>query len=177
MTTSKVATMRDAVAALVRDGDTVAIEGFTHLISFAAGHEIIRQGRRALALARLTRAMRRSGDLAGLGPGSISALATLVHNGPMRLGDLAVRETVAPPTLTRIVAGLAEAGHIVRATDPDDRRATRVQATPAAVELVTGVGQARVSRLRDRIETLADDDLEALLRAVPVIESLAADEG
>jgi glutaconate CoA-transferase, subunit A len=52
--TSKVATMRDAVAELVRDGDTVAIEGFTHLISFAAGHEIIRQKKRDLTLARLT---------------------------------------------------------------------------------------------------------------------------
>ncbi len=46
--------MRDAVAELVRDGDTVAIEGFTHLISFAAGHEIIRQRKRDLTLARLT---------------------------------------------------------------------------------------------------------------------------
>ncbi|MFZ5853432.1 MAG: CoA transferase subunit A [Chloroflexota bacterium] len=46
--------MREAVAELVRDGDTVAIEGFTHLISFAAGHEIIRQRRRDLTLARLT---------------------------------------------------------------------------------------------------------------------------
>jgi glutaconate CoA-transferase, subunit A len=50
----KVATMRDAVAELVRDGDTVAIEGFTHLICFAAGHEIIRQGRRDLTLCRMT---------------------------------------------------------------------------------------------------------------------------
>jgi glutaconate CoA-transferase subunit A len=46
--------MRDAVAELVHDGDTVAIEGFTHLISFAAGHEIIRQRRRDLTLCRLT---------------------------------------------------------------------------------------------------------------------------
>ena len=46
--------MRDAVRDLVRDGDTVAIEGFTHLISFAAGHEIIRQRKRDLTLARLT---------------------------------------------------------------------------------------------------------------------------
>jgi len=46
--------MHDAIAALIHDGDTVAIEGFTHLISFAAGHEIIRQGRRDLTLARLT---------------------------------------------------------------------------------------------------------------------------
>jgi glutaconate CoA-transferase, subunit A len=52
--TGKVATMRDAVAGLVRDGDTVAIEGFTHLICFAAGHEIIRQGRRDLTLCRMT---------------------------------------------------------------------------------------------------------------------------
>src|SRR5262245_21806486 len=46
--------MRDAVAAHVRDGDVVAIEGFTHLISFAAAHEIIRQKRRHLTLCRLT---------------------------------------------------------------------------------------------------------------------------
>ena len=45
--------MRDAVSRFVRDGDTVVIEGFTHLICFAAGHEIIRQRRRDLSLARL----------------------------------------------------------------------------------------------------------------------------
>jgi glutaconate CoA-transferase, subunit A len=50
----KVASMADAVADLVRDGDTVAIEGFTHLISFAAGHEIVRQRKRDLTLARMT---------------------------------------------------------------------------------------------------------------------------
>src|SRR3954453_14536608 len=54
MATDKTADMHDAIAELVRDGDTVAIEGFTHLISFAAGHEIIRQGRRDLTLARMT---------------------------------------------------------------------------------------------------------------------------
>ncbi|CAN5598684.1 CoA transferase subunit A [soil metagenome] len=46
--------MSAAVADLVRDGDVVAIEGFTHLICFAAGHEIIRQRKRDLTLARLT---------------------------------------------------------------------------------------------------------------------------
>ena len=51
---SKVTSMRDAVAALIHDGDVVAIEGFTHLICFAAGHEIIRQRKRDLTLARLT---------------------------------------------------------------------------------------------------------------------------
>jgi glutaconate CoA-transferase subunit A len=51
---SKVMSMHDAIAAFVHDGDTVVIEGFTHLICFAAGHEIIRQGRRDLTLCRLT---------------------------------------------------------------------------------------------------------------------------
>lgn len=50
----KVHSMKDAIAAHVRDGDTVVIEGFTHLICFAAGHEIIRQRRKDLTLARLT---------------------------------------------------------------------------------------------------------------------------
>jgi glutaconate CoA-transferase subunit A len=54
MPTSKVASMRDAIADVVRDGDTVAIEGFTHLIGFSAGHEIIRQRKRDLTLARMT---------------------------------------------------------------------------------------------------------------------------
>ncbi len=47
-------TLAAAVASLVRDGDTVALEGFTHLIPFAAGHEIIRQKRRRLTLIRMT---------------------------------------------------------------------------------------------------------------------------
>ena len=52
--TEKVATLQGAIRDLVFDGDTVAIEGFTHLICFAAGHEIIRQQKRELTLCRLT---------------------------------------------------------------------------------------------------------------------------
>jgi glutaconate CoA-transferase, subunit A len=51
---AEITTLRDAVAELVRDGDTVALEGFTHLIPFAAAHEIIRQRRTGLTLARMT---------------------------------------------------------------------------------------------------------------------------
>jgi glutaconate CoA-transferase, subunit A len=51
---AELTTLRDAVATLVRDGDSVALEGFTHLIPFAAGHELLRQGRRELELIRMT---------------------------------------------------------------------------------------------------------------------------
>lgn len=51
---ASITSLREAIAGLVRDGDFVALEGFTHLISFAAGHEIIRQGKKNLALVRMT---------------------------------------------------------------------------------------------------------------------------
>ncbi|MGB0035954.1 MAG: CoA transferase subunit A [Candidatus Acidiferrales bacterium] len=51
---AEVASLREAVASLVHDGDSVALEGFTHLIPYAAGHEVIRQRRRNLTLMRMT---------------------------------------------------------------------------------------------------------------------------
>ncbi len=51
---SEILTLTDAIARFVRPGATIALEGFTHLIPFAAGHEVIRQGRRDLTLTRMT---------------------------------------------------------------------------------------------------------------------------
>src|SRR6201987_4109293 len=51
---AEIVSLADAMAAAIGDGDAVAMEGFTHLIPFAAGHEIIRQGRRNLTLVRMT---------------------------------------------------------------------------------------------------------------------------
>src|ERR1700749_2824318 len=52
--TATLTTLPQAIADLVHDGDTIALEGFTHLIPVAAGQEIIRQGRRDLTLVRMT---------------------------------------------------------------------------------------------------------------------------
>src|SRR6185312_10329977 len=52
--TTKIMPLADAVGRFVKDGQTVALEGFTHLIPFAAGHEVIRQGKRELTLVRMT---------------------------------------------------------------------------------------------------------------------------
>ena len=51
---AEIVTLQEAIAALVNDGDSVALEGFTHLIPFEAGHEVLRQGRRDLELIRMT---------------------------------------------------------------------------------------------------------------------------
>ena len=51
---ARISSLAEAIKSAVRDGDTVAMEGFTHLIPHAAGHEIIRQGRKHLTLIRMT---------------------------------------------------------------------------------------------------------------------------
>src|SRR6266705_6717360 len=51
---ARIVSLAEAVAAAIHDGDSVAMEGFTHLIPFAAGHELIRQQRRNLTLIRMT---------------------------------------------------------------------------------------------------------------------------
>src|SRR3974377_867563 len=51
---ARISSLAEAIKDAVRDGDTVALEGFTHLIPHAAAHEIIRQGRKALTLIRMT---------------------------------------------------------------------------------------------------------------------------
>ncbi len=51
---AELVSLRDGVAGVVNDGDSVALEGFTHLIPFAAGHEVLRQGRKDLELIRMT---------------------------------------------------------------------------------------------------------------------------
>ena len=132
-------------------------------------------GRLSLALARLVRTLRRDNP-SGLGPGSLSTLATVVRFGPIRLGDLAAREGIAPPTLSRIMTGLEDAGYLTRSPDPTDGRASRAEPTPAAVELISGATSSRAELLRSRMQALPAEDLAALLRALPVLETLAADE-
>src|SRR6202142_3492800 len=51
---ARISSLAEAIQSAVRDGDTVALEGFTHLIPYAASHEIIRQGRKRLTLIRMT---------------------------------------------------------------------------------------------------------------------------
>lgn len=128
-----------------------------------------------LAIGRLSRSLRRSGT-PGLGHGSISALSTLVGCGEMRLGDLAGKEGVAAPTMSRIVAALVEAKYVQREPDPVDRRAWLVKATPDGERMVSGLRSTRVQELRRRIDRLPDDKQAVLITAIPVLEDLLAEE-
>jgi DNA-binding MarR family transcriptional regulator len=127
-----------------------------------------------LTIGRLSRSLRRSSTM-GLGHGSTSALATVVHGGPMRTGDLAAREGVSAPTMTRIVAVLVGEGYVVREPDPDDGRVWLVRATAQGERVITEVRSARSQALLDRIARLPADQRAALLAALPALEALAED--
>jgi DNA-binding MarR family transcriptional regulator len=128
-----------------------------------------------VAVGRLVRMLRRTGT-ADVSPGALSALSSLVSAGPCRLGDLAAREGVVAPTMTRIVAVLEEGGLVRRTPDPQDGRAVLVAASDAGTALVQGESFARSSALRRRVTALPPADRAALDAALPVLEALARDE-
>src|SRR6516162_7929014 len=82
-----------------------------------------------VAIARLSRWLRRH-ELAGLTPTQLSALATVDRIGPLRLGDLAAAEGIAPSTLTRLVTVLEERGYVERCPVPGDARASTLAIAP-----------------------------------------------
>ncbi|MCP2164807.1 MarR family winged helix-turn-helix transcriptional regulator [Goodfellowiella coeruleoviolacea] len=128
-----------------------------------------------LVIGRLSRLLRRTGS-PGLGPGAVSALATLAQGGPMRLGDLAAKEGVAPPTLSRIVAALVESGFVRREPDPLDGRAWLVSPTEEGERVVSGMRSTRVRELQARLERLPEEDRLALIAALPALEVLVAED-
>ena len=99
-------------------------------------------GRLRSAVNRLQRRLRQE-SLGGLSPAQASALGSVSRHGNPTLGELAAIEQVQPPTMTRIVAGLAEAGMVTRVVDANDRRSARVRSTAAGSAPSRGCGTAR----------------------------------
>lgn len=125
-----------------------------------------------LALSRITRVLRRSGELGSLSWGSAAALGTLVRCGPMRLGDLAAIEHVTAPTMSRMVSGMAKVGFVQRAPDPEDGRAQLLRPTEAGQALVNGVTSARVQRFAAALAELTPDERAAVTSGVTKLVDL-----
>jgi len=128
-----------------------------------------------LTIARLARRIRQHQG-STLTPSQYSALATIERHGPIRLSDLAVAERIAPPTITKIVAGLEEAGQVRRDVDPDDRRAALVQLTTKGHATLARLRTERTAYLRRRIEQLEPGDRRRLEAALPLLAALVEDE-
>jgi DNA-binding MarR family transcriptional regulator len=138
----------------------------------AADTDVIDVTRLRVAIARLSRRLRRL-EIAGLTPSQLSALSIVERSGPLRLGDLAAAEGIAPSTLTRVVTVLEEAGLVMRRPDPSDARASTIA--------ITDLGNQALQRLRDEgtavlaqsLRLLTPEQRGALAAALPSLEQLA----
>jgi DNA-binding MarR family transcriptional regulator len=129
-----------------------------------------------VALARLSRRLRRH-ELAGLTPTQLAALATVGHSGPMRLGDLAAAEGIAPSTLTRLVTALEDSGYVRRCADPSDARASTLAITAHGQDALERIRAESTLVLAASMQLLAPAQRAALADALPVLEQLAEVSG
>jgi DNA-binding MarR family transcriptional regulator len=125
-----------------------------------------------VALARLSRRLRRH-ELAGLTPTQLAALATVGHSGPMRLGDLAAAEGIAPSTLTRLVTALEDSGYVRRCADPSDARASTLAITAHGQDALERIRVESTLALAASMQLLAPAQRAVLADALPVLEQLA----
>jgi len=125
-----------------------------------------------VAVLRLSRRLRKH-DLAGLTPSQLSTLSSAGKSGPVRLGDLAAAERIAPSTLTRLVNVLEDRGYLVRQPAPDDARAYLVTVTDSGREVLERIRDEATSMLTDILMTLPPEQLAALEAALPALEQLA----
>jgi DNA-binding MarR family transcriptional regulator len=125
-----------------------------------------------VAIARLSRRLRRH-ELAGLTPTQLAALSTVERAGPLRLGDLAAAEGIAPSTLTRLVSALEDFGYVRRDADPRDARASTLAITPQGHEMLESLRQEGTALLTRSLTQLTAQQRAALATALPVLEQLA----
>lgn len=138
----------------------------------AAGDDVAAAGV-AAAMERLTRLVRRLSPPAEYSLTAAATLATLERSGPCRLTDLAAREGVTQPAMTQLISRLQAAGLVGRATDPHDGRVVLIHISDAGrtslAERRTGRAE-RIARVLDRLDPA---EREALLAALPAMESFA----
>lgn len=128
-------------------------------------------GRLRGAVNRLQRRLRQQ-SLAGLSPAQASALGSVRRHGSPTLGELASMEQVQPPSMTRIVAGLAEGGLVVRQADAADRRSARVRITPLGEQALERMRTAKDAFLVRRLEELTLEEQQHAAELVQLLERL-----
>ena len=101
---------------------------------------------------------------------------SIEQHGPLRLGDLAAREAVTAPTMTRVLGALDDRGLIVRAPDPRDARSVRVSISAVGRDVLQEVRSRRTALFDARLARLTPEQREALVAAIPALETLVTEE-
>jgi len=137
------------------------------------GNERSLASRLRLAVVRLNRRLRAQRTTASVTLTQYSALSTLKKCGPMTPGELAAKEVVQPPSMTRVIAALEEAGYVSRRPHPTDGRQSIVELTEAGLTLVLADISAREAWLDKRLAELSDAERGTLAEAAEIIDRMA----
>lgn len=121
----------------------------------------------------LARRLRGQRSDASLTLPELSALATLEHLGPMTPTELAMREKVRPPSVTRVLAALSQQGLVTRHAHPNDGRQAVVAISDAGLALIKVDRARRDAWLSQRFAELEPAELQSLRAAASVLEKLA----
>lgn len=122
------------------------------------------------AAIHLLRRLRREDKASGLPAPQLSALSVIVFRGPLTLRALADAEQVRPPTMTRVVTSLEQAGLVKRSPDRSDARALSIGATARGRRMLQQGRLRRVEALAQELDTLSAAERAALLQGLNVLE-------
>ena len=125
-----------------------------------------------MAVMRLARRLRQERTEEAYTPSQLSALATLDRCGPLSPGELAAKERVQPPSMTRVAAALEAAGLATRVPHPEDGRQAVLSVTKSGAKLLAADRRRRDAWLARRLADLSPEEIETLRAAAPVIEKL-----
>ena len=124
-----------------------------------------------MAIARSARRLRQESGT-GLSPSLTAALATVERHGPLTPSELAARERVQRPTITRLAIRLEELGLVARAADPGDRRSSLITVTPPGRALLATARTRKDAFLSERLDELDAADRATLERAAALLEGM-----
>jgi DNA-binding MarR family transcriptional regulator len=128
-----------------------------------------------LVVGRLHRRIRIDGR-ESIPPLQLSALATVEQHGPLRLSELARREAVTAPTMSRVLAALDEQGLVIRTPDPNDARGVRIVLSEEGAARLAEVRSHRTALVARRLARLDDQQRATLLASLPALEALLVDD-
>jgi DNA-binding MarR family transcriptional regulator len=128
-----------------------------------------------LAVGRLHRRIRIDGR-ESVPPLQLSALVTVEEHGPLRLSELARRESVTAPTMSRVLAALGEQGLVIRRPDPTDARGVLIVLSDEGARRLREVRSHRTALIARRLGRLDGAARGALVAALPALEALLVDE-
>jgi DNA-binding MarR family transcriptional regulator len=124
---------------------------------------------------RLSRQIRRQRvDSHDLTANQLGVLGALGKHDAMTIGELATHEQVKPPSMTRIVSNMEEAGLVARRPHETDKRQIVVELTEAAHQLLRANRRRRDEWLQTKLKKLTPEERDILRKAAPVLERLAA---